>query len=238
LREVVGDILKCVAELTKVADGVHVGALSPRNFFNTVILEGSDGDVVIDAGPPWAGRRLARLFQGRDIVEHVVTHAHGDHIGCTAWICSHTGAPLAMSEIEADAFESGGNIAWHAGAGAKYLVAPMGRKRCKVDRRLKEGDVVGGFTVLAQPGHSPGLLAFWREADRTLIIGDGPINLSTDPYKPKWAYVPKKWHYDPDAAVASRRRLTELKPDLIVSTHGYPVRSLERWVEGVRTVPH
>ena len=42
------------------------------------------------------GRRLARLFQGRDIVEHVVTHAHGDHIGCTAWICNHTGAPLAM----------------------------------------------------------------------------------------------------------------------------------------------
>lgn len=108
-----------------------------------------------------------------------------------------------MSEIEADAFESGGNIAWHAGAGAKYLVAPMGRKRCMVDRRLKEG-----------------------------------INLSTDPYKPKWAYVPKKWHCDPDAAVASRRRLTELKPDLIVSTHGYPVRSLERWAEGVRTVAH
>ena len=30
------------------------------------------------------------------------------------------GALLAMSEIEADAFESGGNIAWHAGAGAKH----------------------------------------------------------------------------------------------------------------------
>ena len=66
----------------------------------------------------------------------------------------------------------------------------MGRKRCKVDRRLKEGDVVGGFTVLAQPGHSPGLLAFWREADRTLIIGDGPINLSTDPNNPTVMYPP------------------------------------------------
>lgn len=51
-REVVGDIPRCVAKLTKVGDGVHVGALSPRNFFNTVIVEGSDGDVVIDAGPP------------------------------------------------------------------------------------------------------------------------------------------------------------------------------------------
>lgn len=34
-------------------------------------------------------------YADADRVEHVVTHAHGDHTGCTAWICNHTGAPLA-----------------------------------------------------------------------------------------------------------------------------------------------
>ena len=29
-----------------------------------------------------------------------------------------------------------------------------------------------GFIVLETPGHSPGHLSFWREADRTLVAGD------------------------------------------------------------------
>jgi hydroxyacylglutathione hydrolase len=223
--------------MTKVADGVLLGPLFPRNVFNTVVLESPQGDVVVDAGPPWSGRRLARFLKGRDVVEHVVTHAHGDHVGSTAWLCNHTGAPLAMSEIEADDFE-GGSIAYHAGAAGRYLVAPLGRKRRQVDRRLKAGDYVAGFKVLAQPGHSPGLLAFWREADRTLVVGDGPINFSTDRTNPRWLHMPKKLHHDPEAAVASRWRLTELQPELIVSTHRYPVLGVDRWTGGVRTVVH
>lgn len=224
-------------ELNQVADGVYVGPLAPRNMFNTVILEGTGGDVVVDAGPPWSGRRLARFLQGREVTEHVVTHAHGDHVGSTAWLCNHTGAPLAMSEIEADDFEHG-SIAYHSNLMGKYMVAPMGRQRTTVDRRLKEGDQVAGFEVLAQPGHSPGLLAFWRESDRTLIVGDGPINLSSDPTNPRWMRLPKKLHHNPTAAVASRWRMTELEPDLIISTHGYPVKGLDRWIEGVRKVAH
>jgi glyoxylase-like metal-dependent hydrolase (beta-lactamase superfamily II) len=226
-----------MAELKKVADGVLLGSLIVKYQFNTVVLEGEGGDIVIDAGPPWSGRRLAQFMRGRDITEHVVTHAHGDHVGSTAWLCEHTGAPLAMSAIEADDFESG-SIAYHASALGKYLVAPMGRRRRQVDRRLTEGDTIAGFKVLAQPGHSPGLLAFWREEDRTLIVGDGPINRSSDPDNPKWQRMPRKLHGDPDAAVQSRWRMAELRPNLIVSTHGYPVRNLEAWIEGIRTVPH
>jgi glyoxylase-like metal-dependent hydrolase (beta-lactamase superfamily II) len=141
-----------------------------------------------------------------------------------------------MSEIEADDFENG-SIAYHAGVLGRRLVAPMGHKRRPVDRRLKEGDVVAGFEVLAQPGHSPGLLALWRAADRTLIVGDGPVNISSDPKKPRWLPLPKGLHHDPRAAVASRWRMTELEPDLIVSTHGYPVQG-QRWIDGLRAVAH
>lgn len=220
--------------LETVADGVHVGALFPRHLFNTVVIDGPEGAVVIDAGFPWSGRRLARFLRGRDVVEHAVTHAHGDHVGSSAWLCAHTGAPLAMSAVEADGFESGG-IAWHASAAPRYLIAPLGRSRRRVDRRLAEGDTVAGFEVIAQPGHSPGLLAFWRAADRTLVVGDGPINVATDPTRPRWLRLPAGLHHDPATAVASRRRLEQLEPDLVVSTHGHPVRGLDRWAQGVRT---
>lgn len=218
--------------LRTVADGVHVGALFPRSLFNTVVLDGPDGAVVVDAGFPWSGRRLAGLLRGRDVSEHVVTHAHGDHVGATAWLCAHTGARLAMSAVEADAFEHG-DIAWHAGAAARWTIAPLGHTRRRVDRRLVAGERVGDFEVVAQPGHSPGLLALWRAGDRLLVVGDGPINVSTDPDHPRWMPLPALLHHDPPAAVASRRRLLDLEPALIVSTHGHPVRDLTRWSRAV-----
>lgn len=223
------------AQLRKVADGIHAGPLSPGWLFNTVVIEGGDGDVVVDAGFPWSRGRLARFMDGRGVAEHVVTHAHGDHVGSTAWLCEHTGAPLAMSAIEADAFEHG-DIASHSGAVARLLIAPLGHSRRPVDRRLREGDSVGSFIVVSQAGHSPGLLAFWREADRTLIVGDGPINLSKDPCNPRWLRLPQMLDDNPSAAVAARRRLAELEPELIISTHGHPIRGVDRWRQGVEAV--
>lgn len=223
--------------LQTVADGVHLGPLAPLSMFNSVVLDGPDGAIVIDSGPAWSGKRLATLLRGKDVSRHVVTHAHGDHVGSSAWLCSHTGAPLAMSAIEADDFERG-SIAYHAGLSGRLIVPRMTRQRRHVDQRLTEGDDVAGFTVLHQPGHSPGLLAFWRAADRVLIVGDGPMNISTDPTSPRWMRLPTKWHHRPSDAVVSRRRLAQLEPELIISTHGRPVRGVDRWMEGVRRSAH
>ena len=50
-----------------------------------------------------------------------------------------------------------------------------------VDRLLREGDEVAGFKVLNAPGHSPGHVAYWRESDRVLILGDvlNNVNVTT-----------------------------------------------------------
>ena len=80
----------------------------------------------------------------------------------------------------------------------------------KVDRAIKEGDEVAGFEVIDAPGHSAGHVAFWRESDRVLILGDVLTNM--DQYtgipglhEPKPALTP-----DPEAkpgvgAQSSRR---------------------------------
>ena len=47
----------------------------------------------------------------------------------------------------------------------------------KVDRAIKEGDEVAGFGVIDAPGHSAGHVAFWRESDRVLILGDVLANM-------------------------------------------------------------
>jgi hydroxyacylglutathione hydrolase len=217
--------------LEKVADGVLVGALTPMAMINTVLIEGAEGDVVVDSGLFWSGRRLARFLRGREVVEHAVTHAHGDHVGSSAWLCRHTGAPLAMGDADANRFESGA-IDTHASVVARAVLPRMARERRPVDRRLVEGDTLAGFEVLEVPGHSPGTLAFWREADRVLIVGDGPINISKDPRSPRWLPLPSNLHHSPNQASASRHRLAGLRPSLVVATHGYPVAAPDRWAEG------
>ena len=129
----------------EIADGVHLGALAPAGLLHTVLLEGPDGDVVVDAGFPWSARRLAGLLRGRHVAEHAVTHAHGDHVGASAWLCRQTGAPLAMGDADAPRFEDG-RIDTHAGAaraarariagpGAPPRRPPSGRGRPR--RRLR-----------------------------------------------------------------------------------------------------
>lgn len=218
--------------LTEIADGVHLGTLAPAGLLNTVLLEGPDGDVVVDAGFPWSARRLATLLRGRHVAEHAVTHAHGDHVGATAWLCRQTGAPLAMGEADASRFEDG-RLDTHSGLLGRAVLAPLARERRAVDRRLVEGDRVAGFTVLAVPGHSPGTLALWRAEDRVLVVGDGPVNVSDDPRSPRWLPLPRGLHDDPSKAGASRRRLAALHPALVVAMHGRPVAAPGKWAREV-----
>ena len=93
-----------------------------------------------------------------------------------------------------------------------------------VARRLREGDEVAGFPVLEVPGHSPGHVAYWRERDRALILGDVLNNV--DPRtgrkglrEPLEIFTP-----DPVRNRESIRRLAALEPALCVFGHGAPLR--------------
>ena len=43
---------------------------------------------------------------------------------------------------------------------------------------LGDGDTVSDFAVVETPGHTPGHLAFWRERDRVLVLGDVLFHLN------------------------------------------------------------
>ena len=112
-----------MATLSKVADGVHVGPLFPLSMFNTVIIDGPDGDVVVDTRVPLVRASTRRVHSGSQRRRARRYARPRRSRGIQRRLCEHTGAPLAMSGIEADAFESG-SIAWHEGAGGKYWIAP------------------------------------------------------------------------------------------------------------------
>ena len=211
--------------MRQITDGLEQVPGKPRNAINVYVM----GGVVVDAATRRADKRILEAVVGREITAHAVTHAHADHQGASHAICEALGIPFYGPEGDADALESGDlrdrapdNVIcrWQL----KHWAGPGH----PVARRLREGDEVGGFRVLETPGHSPGHVSYWREADRALICGDVFTNVDTVTGRPG-LHEPRAF-FTPDRARnrESMRRLADLEPALVCFGHGMPLRDARK----------
>jgi hydroxyacylglutathione hydrolase len=111
-----------------------------------------------------------------------------------------------------------------------WLIAGPGHP---VSGTLKEGDSVAGFSVLEVPGHAPGHLAFWREEDRVLVLGDVVYGLRVPSGRAGLQLPPNAFTPDPHQNLDSARRLAALEPAVICFGHGPPLYDGERFCEFV-----
>ena len=194
----------------------------PPNGINVYLM----GDVLVDAATRRAGRRILRQLKGRKVTAHALTHAHPDHQGASHEVCTALGIPFWVGERDAEAAEDPSIIEQRQ---ADVRINRLANRFWTgpghpVDRRLHEGDDVAGFTVLDVPGHSEGHVAFWRESDRVLVLGDVLNNMDVMTgmpglREPKWFFTP-----DPARNRESIRKLAALEPALAVFGHGAPLR--------------
>lgn len=208
--------------MKRLADDLHLLDGLPPYGINVYLM----GDVLVDAATRHATRRILRQLKGRTVAAHALTHAHPDHQGASHAVCEALSIPLLCGERDADAMEDGrvmerqpkhpiNSIIGRVFPGPPHPVAS----------RLHEGDEVAGFTVLDVPGHSAGHVAYWREADRVLILGDVLTNMDTltgipGLREPKSFFTP-----DPARNRESARRLAALEPALVCFGHGAPLRN-------------
>jgi hydroxyacylglutathione hydrolase len=192
------------------------------------------GDVLIDAATRRAGGRILRQLRGRTVTAHALTHAHPDHQGASREVCQALDIPLWCHEDDADAMEQGTIPATQPDHLINRVIERfwLGPPH-PVARRLQEGDEVAGFTVLHVPGHSAGHVAYWRESDRALIVGDVITNINTVTglpglHEPKTFFTP-----DPARNRESARRLAALEPELVCFGHGRPLRDPRKLSEFV-----
>jgi hydroxyacylglutathione hydrolase len=207
--------------MDELAPDLQVLPSRPAFAFNTYLA----GGVLIDAGTRWARRRILRELAACEVTAHAITHAHADHQGASDAICASLAVPFWVGERDVAVAELGGPAVATPRTAITFVQgrvwAGPGRR---VDRILREGDEVGGFTVLETPGHAPGHLSFWREPDRVLIAGDvffgrHPLTGKPGLHPPPDAFTP-----DPAANRRAMRRLAELRPTLACFGHGPPVR--------------
>jgi hydroxyacylglutathione hydrolase len=221
--------------MKQLADELYLLRGMPPNAINVYLA----GDVLIDAATRQGERRIMRELRGRTLSAHTLTHAHPDHQGSSHAICERLGIPLWCGERDVPAMETRGAISnsqapgWINRFQARFWTGPPH----PVARALSEGDEVAGFTVLETPGHSRGHVAYWRERDRVLILGDvlNGMNVRTGIrrlHEPPDVFTP-----DPVRNRESARRLATLRPKLACFGHGPPLRDPDALSEFASRMP-
>ena len=221
--------------MKQVADGVWQLRGFPPNAINVYLAD----DVLIDAGTRRSARRILKQLDGKTVRAHALTHAHPDHQGSSDEVCGKLGIEYWVGEKEVpyaerpERFRDIQSSHPYTRLVTRFFPGP-GRN---VDRVLDEGDEVAGFTVLEVPGHSPGHVAFWRERDGVLILGDVINNVNILTGVPGLHEPPLFVAADPAENRRSARRLAALEPRLMLFGHGSPLRDTQKFVDFVAGLP-
>jgi glyoxylase-like metal-dependent hydrolase (beta-lactamase superfamily II) len=209
---------------------------------------GDRGWVLVDAGmygfTHTIVRKAAERF-GADArpAAIVMTHGHFDHVGGLKELAELWDAPVYAHEIETpyltgrsaypppDPTVGGGMMA------AMSLMYPRGPIDLgeRVHELPYDGSVPGmpGWHWVHTPGHTPGHVSLFREADAVLIAGDAFVTTKQESLIAALSQRPEMhgppMYYTPDWEDAARsvRRLANLEPEIAATGHGHPMHGRE-----------
>ncbi|GJD45066.1 putative metallo-hydrolase YflN [Methylobacterium cerastii] len=237
-------------------DGSH--ALLPDLAYRRVVMvnvvfvgapdAGDRGWVLVDAGIPGGkglikGTAEARFGAGARPAAIVLTHGHFDHVGVLEDLAEEWDVPIYAHAAERPYLD--GSASYPSpdptvGGGALALLSPLyPTKPVDVGVRLvilpADGTVppMPGWRWIHTPGHSPGHVSLWREADGSLIAGDAFVTTAQESIyavalqEPEFHGPPMYLTIDWSAAAASVRRLAALRPERVVTGHGRPLEGAE-----------
>jgi glyoxylase-like metal-dependent hydrolase (beta-lactamase superfamily II) len=210
-------------EVRSISDGLSCileSHVAPWLRCNMWLVHGRNLDLLIDSGMGLKPLKaeVARLRERP--VTGICTHCHFDHIG--GW---HEFETRLGHTSEADVFSNpdlhrtcadnwlGGDILTalpHGGYDIRdYAISPA-----PLTGYLNDGDVIDTgdrlFNVFHMPGHSPGSIALYEKATKTLFSGDIIYD---------GLLIDNAWHSDSSVYEESLQRLKELDVQVIHAGH-------------------
>ena len=216
-------------------------------FVNVYMIQNqADGEwILVDTGLAISGdhvKKMAADLFGEDSRPAciVLTHGHFDHAGSVKELAQEWNVQVYAHEMEmpyltgrsayppADPSVGGGLV---AALSWTFPMGPIDIRRWLLSLPAK-GHVPGlnGWRWLHTPGHAPGHVSLWRQADKTLIAGDALTTLqmesaiATITQQQELHGPPMPVTYDWTAAEKSVQQLADLQPRVIAAGHGQPMR--------------
>ena len=229
-------------------DAIAPGLIGLRIAFVNVFAVSNPGGTwtLIDAALPHSAayiRKWAEKNFSTTPNAIVLTHGHFDHVSAARELAEEWKIPIYAHPLEFPYLTGREEYPapnWHAGGGAMSLLSPtLPKGPIDLGPWLAplpgEGEQLSlphlpGWKLLHTPGHTPGHVSFFREEDRTLLVGDAfcttkpesffeaAIAQHTELHGPP-AYFTSDWA----AAKRSVRKLAGLEPAIVAPGHGKPL---------------
>jgi glyoxylase-like metal-dependent hydrolase (beta-lactamase superfamily II) len=204
--------------------------------------------VLIDAGMPGSAARIIRAVQewtgsGSAPAAIILTHGHFDHVGALERLLEQWNVPVYAHRLELPYLTGRSSYPPPdptVGGGALAALARF-YPRGPIDlgervRALPEDGTVPGMPEwrwVHTPGHTPGHISLFREADRTLIAGDAFVTTKQESatavltQRPELHGPPAYYTPDWESARRSVELLAALEPRQVATGHGPPLQGRE-----------
>jgi NADPH:quinone reductase-like Zn-dependent oxidoreductase len=231
-------------QLTAVAEGVYQLPTGSGPFASHVyFVRSGPGWVLVDAGWPKADDAIAAaadsLFgPGSPPAAVVLTHIHPDHAGAASALARRWNVPVFIHPDELPQ-APGKLLDEYASPLDRRVLRPLLKvlpqgtmpvtDLTAVVRPFDPAAGVPGlpdWTCVPTPGHTPGHIALFREADGVLLTGDAVLTTDVNSPRgflnrtPKASGPPWIATWDRPTAEASIGALARLRPRVLASGHG------------------
>jgi glyoxylase-like metal-dependent hydrolase (beta-lactamase superfamily II) len=201
--------------------------------------------VLIDAGLAFSGPRIVQAAAERFGPDSrpaaiILTHGHFDHVGALPDVADAWDTPVYAHELEMPYLTGRSSYPPPdpavGGGAVSFLSRFFPRGPINLGHRVRalpaDGSVpdMPGWRWIHTPGHSPGHVSLFRDADRTLIAGDAFVTANQESaldsmifQAPRVRRPPAYYTPDWQAAHRSVEVLAQLRPNIAATGHGRPM---------------
>lgn len=190
---------------------------------NVYLVENGDKLILIDTGLPRSDKKIKKYIEslGRkpsDVAATVITHFHIDHVGSLKKVQEATGSKVAVGEFDAEIVAGKKSPPKHKNLMFRAVSSVIKPAPIEPDVVLKEGDSIGGLTVILTAGHSEGSISLFDTQRKVMFVGDALRFVNG-----RLTESPEQFNLDSAKARESIGKISTFDFDVMLGGHGDPL---------------